>query len=79
MPPGSGRWLQIVTILGGKLIGSYLDHTNSAATPNSVHVKTSMKYDHAGRLLEVWKTINDDDSKKALIVKNEYNMNWVSF
>jgi RHS repeat-associated protein len=32
-----------------------------------------MEYDHAGRLMEVWKTLNDDASKKALIVKNKYN------
>jgi RHS repeat-associated protein len=57
----------------GKAISTYLDHTNPGATPASVHIKTDMKYDHAGRLEEIWKTINDDDTKKALIVKNEYD------
>ncbi len=57
----------------GKILCAYLDHTNLTGTPASVHVKTNMKYDHAGRLMEVWKTINDDNTKKALIVKNEYN------
>jgi len=57
----------------GKLIAGYLDHTNPSGTPSSVHVKTSLKYDHAGRLMEVWKTINDDDSKKTQIVANEYD------
>ena len=32
-----------------------------------------MEYDHAGRLLKIWKTLNDDNSKKALVVKNEYD------
>jgi RHS repeat-associated protein len=57
----------------GKVICSYLDHTNPTGTPASLYVKTNMEYDHAGRLMEVWKTLNDDASKKALIVKNEYN------
>jgi RHS repeat-associated protein len=57
----------------GKVIVSYLDHTNPSGTPAGVHVKTINAYDHAGRLMEVWKTLNDDDSKKALIAKNEYD------
>lgn len=36
-------------------------------------IKTNMEYDHAGRLLEVWKTINDESAKKALISKNSYD------
>jgi RHS repeat-associated protein len=57
----------------GKLLCTYLDHTNPTGTPASVHVKTNYEYDHAGRLLETWKTINDNASKKALIAKNEYD------
>jgi RHS repeat-associated protein len=57
----------------GKVLCSYLDHTNPTGTPASVHVKTSMEYDHAGRLMEVWKTINDDNTKKALIARNAYD------
>jgi RHS repeat-associated protein len=57
----------------GKVISGYLDHTNPGGTPTSVHVKTNMEYDHAGRLLEVWKTINDDNLKKTQIVKNDYD------
>ncbi len=34
---------------------------------------TSMEYDYSGRLLEVWKTVIDEESKKALIVRNEYD------
>jgi RHS repeat-associated protein len=36
-------------------------------------IKTNMEYDHAGRILEVWKTINDELAKKALITKNSYD------
>jgi RHS repeat-associated protein len=57
----------------GKVIVSYLDHTNPTGAPASVHVKTVYEYDPAGRLMEIWKTLNDNDSKKTLIVKNEYN------
>jgi RHS repeat-associated protein len=57
----------------GKMLSSYLDHINTVGTPSSVHIKTNMEYDHAGRLMEVWKTLNDDVSKKALIVKHEYD------
>ena len=57
----------------GKVLCSYLDHTNTTGTPASLHVKTNMEYDHAGRLMEVWKTLNDDADKKTLIVKNEYD------
>lgn len=57
----------------GKILCSYFDHTNPNGTPASLHIKTNMEYDHSGRLLEVWKTINDDAGKKALIVKNEYD------
>ena len=32
-----------------------------------------MNYDHANRLLEVYKTINDGDSTKRLIARNEYD------
>lgn len=32
-----------------------------------------MDYDHAGRLLKVWKTINDDATGQKLIVNNSYD------
>lgn len=58
----------------GKVLGTYLVHTNpKAATSQPVKVKTTMSYDHAGRLLEVWQTVNDDEAKKTRIVKNEYD------
>lgn len=57
----------------GKVISNYMVHNNPQATPQTLKVKTGMKYDHAGRLLEIWKTINDEESKKTLIAKNEYD------
>ncbi len=57
----------------GKVINNYMVQNNPQATPQTLKVKTGMKYDHAGRLLEVWKTINDEDTKKTLIAKNEYD------
>jgi len=36
-------------------------------------IKTNMEYDAGGRVLETWKTINDESAKKALIAKNSYD------
>jgi RHS repeat-associated protein len=55
----------------GKVLSNYLVHNNPSAS--QIRIKTSMEYDHAGRLLETWKIINDDVAKKALIGKNEYD------
>jgi RHS repeat-associated protein len=58
----------------GKVLATYLLHTNPMATANQeIRIKTLMEYDHAGRLEKIYKTINDDDSKKALIASNEYD------
>jgi RHS repeat-associated protein len=68
--------LDITTMLydfSGKVLSNYMVHTNPAANGLSIRTKTSMEYDHAGRVKEIWKTINDDPATKKLIVKNEYN------
>lgn len=58
----------------GRIISTYLEHNNLAAgLQGHTRVKTNVEYDASGRLIEIWKTINDDASKKALIVKNEYD------
>jgi RHS repeat-associated protein len=58
----------------GKLICSYQNHTNHPAGQSAdIRVKTNFNYDNDGRLLEIWKTINDDDLKKVLVAKNQYN------
>ena len=60
----------------GKLIASYLAHhnpLNSDASLQAVNVKTNYRYDHGGRPLEIYKTINDDIANRHIIFKNEYN------
>jgi len=42
----------------GKVISNYLAHVNPAV--GSTSVKTNYEYDFAGRLNEVWKTINNN-------------------
>lgn len=55
----------------GKVISTYTAHANLLATATpSVEVKTNMEYDHAGRLLKVYKTINN---QKVLIASNHYD------
>ncbi len=57
----------------GKVLSSYLHHHNpsSSLTPE-VKVLTKMLYDHAGRLVKVWKQLNNSGVDK-LIVENEYD------
>jgi len=58
----------------GKIICNYVLHNNPAAGAKGItRVKTNLDYDHAGRLLKVWKTINDSTSAKQLIVNNNYD------
>jgi len=57
----------------GKLLSSHLRHQNpsSSLTPE-VKVLTKMLYDHGGRLLKVWKQLNNNGTDK-LILENEYD------
>lgn len=57
----------------GKVISHYGVYSNPKGTPATVRMQTSLNYDHAGRLLEIWKTINDEASTKTLIAKNDYD------
>lgn len=57
----------------GKAVSSYMEHNNPAGTLGPVKVKTNMEYDAHGRVVEIWKTINDEPAKKALLSKNEYD------
>ncbi|MDR3715631.1 MAG: hypothetical protein P4L51_22705, partial [Puia sp.] len=58
----------------GKVLSTYLAFTNPAATANSnLRIKTAMNYDPMGRLLQVYKTINDQDSTKRLLSQNTYD------
>ncbi|MGN6292960.1 MAG: DUF6443 domain-containing protein [Chitinophagaceae bacterium] len=80
-----GRVIQVQSDIyegGQDIITSRYDFSDKVLTTYQVRnlpgaaqlrVKTNMKYDHAGRLLETWKTINDESSKAALLAKNEYD------
>ncbi len=56
----------------GKLLVSVMEHKNPAAGNIATQVKTNNEYDHMGRLVAVWKTLNDA-TEKILIAKNEYD------
>ena len=58
----------------GQVIANYLAHNNPNATTNATtHIKTNLNYDHANRLLEVYKIINDADSTKRLLARSDYD------
>jgi RHS repeat-associated protein len=68
--------LDIVTNLydfSGNVLCNYIDHHLPGGMPAQTTVKTDMLYDNVGRLLKVWKTINDELDKKELISSSEYN------
>jgi RHS repeat-associated protein len=60
----------------GQVIASYQAHSNPQAgsgVAGNTHVKTNLNFDHANRLLEVYKTINDADSTRRLIASHSYD------
>jgi RHS repeat-associated protein len=58
----------------GQVISSYTAHANPLAPVNgNTRIKTNLNYDHANRLLEVYKTINDADSTKRLLASHDYD------
>lgn len=58
----------------GKLLTNYRQHSNPAAGVSShIRIKTNMEYDHGGRLLKIFKTINDDASSKVQIASQDYD------
>lgn len=58
----------------GQVIASYQVHNNpNASTNGTTRIKTNMNYDHADRLLEVYKTINDLPETRRLLVRYVYN------
>jgi RHS repeat-associated protein len=56
-----------------RVVSSYSVHNNAQGNSNNLRVKTNMDYDHAGRLLEVRKQINDDATTNRQIVRNTYD------
>ncbi|HTE28069.1 RHS repeat-associated core domain-containing protein [Flavitalea sp.] len=57
----------------GKVLSTYLSHQNPTSEIAATRVKTNMVYDFGGRLLEINKTINDNNSTLVTIAKNEYD------
>ncbi len=55
----------------GKILRSYHHHTNPNVSSGLTRMLTKMVYDHAGRLLEIKKSINEGSEK--VIVVNEYD------
>ncbi|MBY0537631.1 MAG: DUF4329 domain-containing protein, partial [Chitinophagaceae bacterium] len=57
----------------GAVLATYIRHQNPASTQSpEVKVLTKMEYDHAGRLIKVWKQLNNSGIDK-LIAENVYN------
>jgi RHS repeat-associated protein len=55
-------------------ITTYLAHANPSATSNNnIRIKTNLNVDAANRVLQVYKTINDQDSTKRLITQHNYD------
>jgi RHS repeat-associated protein len=55
-------------------VTSYLAHADPVASSNNnTRIKTNLNYDHANRLLQVYKTINDADSTRRLIAQQTYD------
>lgn len=57
----------------GKVLTSYSVHNNAPAGINNQRIRTQMVYDHAGRVIKVYKQINDDPNSTRQIIQNNYN------
>lgn len=58
----------------GKVLSAYLVHNNpNAGASGNIHVKTDINYDLAGRVLQEYKTINDDPTTTRLIGQMSYD------
>lgn len=57
----------------GKVLATHLAHNNPAVATTLASIKTNMEYDHAGRVMKIYKTIGGDPLGKRLIVSNSYN------
>ncbi|WP_236059486.1 DUF6443 domain-containing protein [Chitinophaga rhizophila] len=82
-----GRAVQVVAEnnLGGKdvmsklysykglVLATYLRHQNPKSTIPQTTLRTSMTYDHGGRLLTVKKRLNDDVTQERTVAANSYN------
>jgi RHS repeat-associated protein len=58
----------------GKLVSNYwYQRLHASVVPNELRVQTVHSYDHAGRVLNTWKILQDDPAKKIQLAENEYN------
>ncbi|QEH42707.1 hypothetical protein [Chitinophaga sp. XS-30] len=58
----------------GKVLSSYHHHKNPASgTIPATRVLTKHQYDHAGRLTEVRKQLNDNTTMERIVAKMEYD------
>jgi RHS repeat-associated protein len=57
----------------GKVLCTYQVHENPFSTLGEFRVSTQMKYDAAGRLLNVQKVLNDVEYDALTVFKNEYD------
>src|SRR6185437_2249006 len=57
-----------------QVITTYVAHTDPAAIANNnTRIKTNIDLDFANRVLQVYTTINDQDSTKRLLAQNAYD------
>jgi RHS repeat-associated protein len=56
----------------GTPITTYQVHTQTAAS-EAVRTKTNMQYDHAGRLVSIRKTFDDDNTTTRYVMRAEYD------
>jgi RHS repeat-associated protein len=58
----------------GQVITSYLSHADPVAVgTNNIRIKTNMNLDHANRLLQIYKTINDNSTTTRLVSQHAYD------
>jgi RHS repeat-associated protein len=56
-----------------KVLCNYFDQTIPGGTPAETTIATSNLYDINGRLVNTWKTVNDNAAQKVLITSNTYD------
>jgi RHS repeat-associated protein len=67
--------LDIVTTqydFSGKTLRSFVRHNKGGTNPQTITLLTKHEYDHAGRLLQVWKNVNNAASDQ-LLASNSYD------
>jgi len=56
------------------VLSSYLSHADPVAMGvNNIRIRTNVNYDHANRILQVYKTINDNTATTRLLSQHDYD------